>query len=294
MAATKQTYTGVDYIRITSLDHKPVAAWEALVLPEYLREEQAGRKPHWRWMLGYYGRVGEHCFVGKNDSGSMIQLSGALAWSRWYDAGNHSERCTRIDLQVTWPLDGEPGEYIREQYQVGQLHQPINGRPPSLQLIDTPQGAKMLTVGSRQSEVYGRMYDKYKESKMPEYKSCVRWEIEVKGRQALDLNAYMRDNKYEPGVTRAIVKQFWQYRGMTPFWDTFEALEMEPPMKRSRTDETKLAWLQAQVAPTIQTLMEHNRGQDAIRALFGMGIPDATVREIERLVTICDENYAGS
>jgi DNA relaxase NicK len=290
---TKQVYTGIDYVRVTALDHEPVAAWEAIVLPEYMREERAGRKPHFRWMLGYYGRVGEHCFVGKNEGGAMIQLSGALAWSRWYDATSHSPRTTRLDLQVTWPTAEEPGEYIREMYAAGQLHKGNNGRPASLQLLDTPEGAKMLTIGSRQSELYGRMYDKFRESKMPEYKSCVRWELEVKGEQAYDLSAYMREHRSEAGTTRAIVKQFFEKRGMTPFWDTYEALEGVPPVKRSKTDETKLAWLATQVRPSLQTLTEHGRIFEVVRALFGQDMPDERVAEVVRLLTESDQNYAG-
>ena len=272
MPQAKQVYTGVDYIRLTATDHKPYGAWSDLVLPEALREERAGRKAHNRWILGYYGAVHEHCFLGQNENGCMLQLSGAMAWDRWYDAGNHSERCTRIDLQVTYPLDGEPGEYIREMYACGQLHGPTGHRRPDLQLVDTPEGAKMLTVGSRTSQLYGRMYDKFRESRMPEYKSCVRWEVECKAETAKDLNGYLRDHRGEAGTTRAIVKQFWEHRGMTPFWETYEGMEGRPPVKRSKTDETKIAWLATQVAPTLQVLTEHGRIEDAIRALFPMEV----------------------
>lgn len=281
-APAKLVYTGVDYIRLTATDHKPFSAWQAILLPEFVKEQDAGRRVHNRWMLGYYGRVGEHCFLGKNEEGCMMQMSSALAWSRWYDAGNHSDRCTRLDLQVTWPTLDDPGEYIREMYEVGKLRPKTEGKQPELQITDTPEGAKMLTSGSRQSEVYGRMYDKWRESKMPEYKQCVRWEIEVKGQAARDLNAYMRVNKSEAGTTRAIVKEFWQKRGMTPFWETFEAMEGIPPMKRSKTDETKIAWLAAQVAPTLTKLREHGRLADSIRALFSQALTD---EQVERLLT---------
>jgi len=264
----KHNYAGVDYIRLTASDHAPLAAWSAICLPEYIREERAGRKSHMRWILGYWGRVGEHCFVGERDDGCMIQLSGAYAWQRWYDAGLHSKKCTRIDLQVTWPLDGDPGQYIRDMYEVGKLAKKREGHQPELTLTDTPEGAKMLTVGSRQSTVYGRMYDKGRESRMPEYANHVRWEIEVKAEPAIDLNAHLRAGDGPGAETCAIVHNWWSQRGMTPFWDPFEGIGGIPPMKRSKTDETKIAWLATQVAPTLTTLKSHGRLVEAVRALF--------------------------
>ena len=284
--STKLAYTGVDYIRLTSLDHLPFPAWNAILLPELLAEEKAGRRPHNRWIMGYYGRVGEHCFLGKNDTGCMVHLSGALAWSRWYDVGNHSDRCTRLDLQVTYPVDDSPGLYVRTMYEVGQLHKVTNGRPPDLQLVDTPTGAKMLTVGSRQSQVYGRMYDKARESGLPEYANCVRWEIECKAETANDLNGYMRIHRSEAATTRAIVREFWERRGMAPFWETYESMEGKPPAKRSRTDETKLAWMATQVRPVLQTLTEHGKLDLAIRALFGEHVNDGAVLLIKQLLAL--------
>jgi DNA relaxase NicK len=186
---------------------------------------------------------------------------------------------------VTWPIEGEPGEYIREMYQVAQLAPKREGKQLTLQLTDTPQGAKMLTAGSRQSELYGRMYDKWAESKMPEYKSCVRWEVECKADTARDVNAHLRENRNEAHAVRAMVMDYWSRRGMTPFWETYEAMEMVPPVKRSKTDETKIAWLAAQVHPTLQVLKEHGRLAHAIRALFGQGLTEAQVQGIIDLLS---------
>ena len=285
----KQIYTGVDYIRLTAQDHGPLAAWRAICLPEFVREEEAGRKAHARWVMGYWGRVGEHCFVGEREDGCMIQLSGSMAWDRWYDASNHSRKATRLDLQVTWPIEGEPGQYIHDLYYAGMLHKPLNGRPPQLTLTDTPEGAKMLTVGNRQSLLYGRCYDKFRESKMPEYKQCVRWEIEVKAESAVDLTAYMREHRNESATTRAIVAQFWTERGMQPFWETYEAMEGVPPVKRSRTDETKIAWLAAQVAPRMKTLRQHGHIKQAMRAILKEALTEEQIESRIRYMMEEDE-----
>ncbi len=282
MQIAKSVYTGVDYVRLTANDHKPAGAWRDVVLPEFVAEEKAGRKPHMRWLMGYYGRVGEHCFMGENDTGCMIQLSGALAARRWYDASNHSQKCTRIDIQVTWPCEQMPGDYIREQYEVAQLAPNREGKRAQLQLTDTPEGSKMLAVGSRQSEAYGRMYDKERESGMPEYKSCVRWEVEVKGQQAYDLCGFLRETHNDPWTVKHIVSRWWTVRGMLPYWDHQQGEDMEPPMKRSKTDQTKLAWLSEQVAPTMKLLKAHGKLAEAVRAVFGEALTEEQIEVILR------------
>lgn len=289
VSATR-VFTGCDYVRLTSAEHRSFEHWAEKVRPEYVAEELRGRKPHDRWVLGYYGRVAEHAFVGKNEQGSMVQLSGPLAWERWHELHFEGARCTRFDLQVTWPIEDNPGDYIRDMYTVGSLHHQKGHRGASLQIVDTPKGAKMLTCGSRQSELYGRMYDKFEESKQPEYKKCVRWEIEVKGSQAVDLYAYMRENRQEAATVRTIVHQFWSDRGMAPFWEKFEGMEGLPPVKRTKTDETKIAWLATQVGPVMRKLVERGKGNAAVRAIFGEQLTDAEIDIILRALRLSDES----
>lgn len=289
MAIAKNVYVGIDYVRLTALDHEPVAAWEAILLPEYLAEERAGRRAHWRWLLGYYGRMGEHCFVGKSDTGAMVQMSGALAWSRWHDASLHSKRCTRIDLQVTYPCEASADEVLKEAFMSGSYRKLGRGKPPELELRDTNYGAKMLTIGSRQSELYGRMYDKFKESKMPEYKGCVRWEIEIKGHEALDIHNWLMENREEPTAVRTIVHHFWEARGMKPPWGMYDGMDAPVPVKRSKTDETKLAWIAAQVRPSMQDLIAKGKASELARALAGKAATNEQLDELARLL----ENVCG-
>ena len=278
--ADKPKYTGVDYCRYTDPSHDIFAEWDAALSMERVREEHAGRRTRTSSLLGYFGTKGEHYFIGKGEQGSMVQASGALAWSLWRTLGARANHCTRMDLQVTWPIDGEAGTYVRDQYEVAQMAPHREGRPHALQLTDTPEGAKMLTIGSRSSELYGRIYDKGRESKLPEYQNWVRWEVEVKGDQANDLDKWLRRDKMEIPHTRAIVCDYFTKRGVAPFWETYEAMFVEPPVKRARTDDTKIAWLASQVGPTIKTLREHGKLPQAIRALFGQALTDEQIEAI--------------
>jgi Replication initiation factor len=265
---TKKVFTGVDYLRLTSPQAPTYDHWLRLLEPEMRAERDAGRRSHQRGILGYYGPVGEHFFCGLGEQGAMLQLSGVAAHTYWREASRYSMKATRLDVQVTWPVDDEPGLYVREMYQIGQLQRPKNGHPPALEINDTPSGAKMLTSGRRPSELYGRMYDKYRESKQEDYKGCVRWEVEIKGDQAIDLLRDLREAQDAFMMTRTLVHQFWTARGMQPFWEVYEGMSEHPPVKRTKTDETKLAWFINQVRPTVLSLKEHGRVKDAIRALL--------------------------
>ena len=64
---------------------------------------------------------------------------------------------------------------------------------------------------------------------------------------------------------------------MAPFWDTFEADEKPPPAKRTRTDETKMAWLATQVRPTLQKLKESGKLKQALAVLLDEVLTDAQV-----------------
>lgn len=280
----KKVYTGVDYLRITSPQASTYDHWLRMLKPELEMERALGRREHLRGLLGYYGPVGEHCFVGAGDQGAMVQLSGQCAYDHWYEASSYSMKATRVDVQVTWPVEDEPGLYVREMYQVGQLAPRANGHPAALEINDTPSGAKMLTSGRRASELYGRLYDKERESKLPEYKGCVRWEVEIKGAQAIDILRDLREAPDAPMMCRLIVNQFWKARGMTPFWETFEAMNERPPVKRTKTDETRLAWFINQVRPTVETLREHGRMRSAVHALFDDVLTPEQVQAILLLI----------
>lgn len=283
-AVAKKIFTGVDYLRVTSPQAPTYDHWLRLLEPEMKAEHDAGRRAHFRSILGYYGPVGEHFFCGLGEQGAMLQMSSRCAYDHWFEATRYSMKATRLDVQVTWPVDDEPGLYVREMYQIGQLQRPKNGHPPALEINDTPSGAKMLISGRRPSELYGRMYDKYRESKQEDYKGCVRWEVEIKGNQAIDILRDLRESQDHLMMSRLIVHQFFTTRGMQPFWEVFEGMVDHPPIKRTKTDETKLAWFINQVRPTVLSLKEHGRVKDAIRALFDDVLTPEQVEAILSLI----------
>lgn len=278
MSVAKFVFQGVDYLRLTAKDHRPFGDWHGLILPELLEEERAGRRRHDRWILGYWGQVGEHCFVGKNEGGCMVQVSSSLADSLFRPLSRAGGRCSRVDIQITATPPEGPDEYLHEAFEALRASEKLRGRPQIVQMVDTNYGAKMVTVGSRQSQVYGRIYDKGKESKQKEWEGMVRHELEVKEETARDLHAWLVEDALRVHTIKAIVGNYFEKRGCPMFWDEYEEKQMPPGVKRTRTDDTKLAWLATQVSPTLKRLLENGKSLEAARALL-TGCDDSDIIE---------------
>jgi DNA relaxase NicK len=281
MAAAKYVFQGADYLRLTAKDHAPYGDWAGLLVPEFLEEERSGRRQHDRWILNYYGRVGEHCFVGRSDAGSMVQVSGSLADTLFRPLSHAGGRCSRVDIQVTATPPEGPDEYLRSAYDNMSIHERSRGRPALLEIRDTNNGAKMVTVGSRTSEIYARIYDKGKESKDKNWQGMVRHELEVKGQAARDLHTWLMDDILRVHTISAIVGNYFKQRGCPMFWEEYEKRSVPDVQRRTKNDATKIAWLATQVAPTFQDLVKKGKTAEALRALLTNATAE-TILEIRK------------
>ena len=286
---TKYVYQGVDYLRLTAPDHAPYADWFGLLLPEFIEEQNKGRREHSRWILNYYGKVGEHCFIGKSDAGSMVQVSSALADTLFRPLSRAGGRCSRIDIQVTATPPEGPDEYIHSAYDALKSHQRARGRPQAIEIRDTNEGAKMVTVGSRQSEIYGRVYDKGRESKQEAYAGMVRFELECKEETARGLHSWLLEDITRVHTIKAVVANYFEKRGCSMFFDEWETKEAPVGVKRTRTDETKEAWLSTQVAPTFLALCNKGKVLEALRAI----LTGASQQNILDIQAVLDEMKGG-
>jgi DNA relaxase NicK len=280
MRTAKQIFAGVDYLRLTAQDHAPFSNWHGLLLSEMLAEERAGRKRHNRWLLGYYGTVGQHFFIGKSEAGCMVQVSGAMADTLFRPLSHAGGRASRVDLQVSRFVEESPDEYLHRAFVYAEAHVKKVGSPPTVLLTDSNSGARMLTIGSRTSELYGRVYDKGQESKQDSWMGYIRWEVEVKGKQAADLHRWLLGDVTRVHTVLPVVRNFFSSRGVPVDWDGWTDVAIPPPARRTRTDETKCAWLSTQVAPTIRELVAKGKALDVARALLQTTAEDATIEAL--------------
>lgn len=284
MPETKLSFSGVDYLRLTALDHAPYNAWHTWLLPEMQHEVDVGRRQHLRWVMGYYGLVGEHFFIGKSDAGAMVQVSGALANKLVGPLSRAGGKATRIDLQLTVPAHTTPSDTLMEAYVMASAQPKDKHRPPLVQINDTNYGAKMVTIGSRQSEVYGRIYDKYKESKEEVYRDMIRYEIEVKQPQSVDLHKWLLEDRMTMFHAKHIVTGWFQKRGVPVYWNDFETTDTPDSVKRTKNDDTKLAWIASQVRPSMRDLCHKGKALEVARAIAGKNATESAIMELASLL----------
>ena len=285
-------YAGCDYLRLTDASHEHYGAWEEMLFPERVAEEHAGRKRHLRWILGYYGEVGEHYFYGKNESGTMVQVSGDLANRLFYPLSKIGGKATRVDLQITGVPTTDTSDFLNQSFYDACNVEHGRGKPALVQLVDTNYGAKMVTIGSRQSAVYGRVYDKWKESKDERYRDMVRLEIEVKQPESPSLHNFLLQDDMMVFQSKYLVKNWFEKRGVRMPYEIGETRELPEGQKRTKTHETKCAWISQQVRPSIADIVKADKAKQVAAALLPDDADNVTISTLAMLLSRVYRDYA--
>lgn len=218
---------------------------------------------------GYRGRSGEGMFYGIHDTqGYLLVAWGDAADMVWPVTAPTAKNITRVDLAVTVELG-------RKQPKLAENAYTANQRPGKRQyaLIQNSKSGRTLYVGSRQSDQYGRLYDKGVKDYGMEPGRVWRYEVELKNKlKNSQLMRSMLDRWRLHGVCKediaGYVHQWFSVRGVSPKFSARGKGLPEPELEATvMTAEKKLRWLTMQVAPTVQKLIEIGLGDEAIKAL---------------------------
>jgi len=232
----------------------------------------------WR-MRGYHGRQGRDLqgygggiAYGENLAG--VQVSFIL--QSWGEVcrqvarsilAYHHMRVSRMDYAVTvlfarelppvaeWPLE----EWRAQKWRVTRI-------------VPSDGGGGTLYVGSRGSDVFGRVYDKGKQLGTIPDRTYWRWEVEWKGHHAKQ--AFANYMTYEDRVEAARfvagqVGGYYQEHGV-PFPPVRDCTLDRPVIRyatRVKSSETTIKWLHQQVSPALRTLDCAGLLADALDAL---------------------------
>jgi hypothetical protein len=184
MNQAKRIESAVDYLTAVTIFHKSTS--QMLNRAELIAraEERRGNvvKP-WA-MSGFDGFCVGQIQIGSRGHEGIVRLSGALAALEWFEVYQDCDRATRIDIQETYRMGQDPTAWIARQYirakKWADEHQPNL----KLRLIRDRDGGATCYIGSRQSEICTRIYNKAVESGEEQYESCARVETEFKGKAA--------------------------------------------------------------------------------------------------------------
>lgn len=228
-----------------------------LNLGEFIAAREGREDPticDWLWR-GYNGKRGQHFAYGRRWDTDILQLSSHLAAEFLDDAWTRAHNCSRIDLAVTVQYAQDAREEVKNAYVNGCEWNESQPNGPERTFICNSQGGSTATIGARESDLYARVYDKQRESREQRYERCVRWEVEFKGKVALDVIRRVSSCADRPSLVRDIVSTHFRRRGAAAEWmgDNGEVrVNNRRPVSGTIS---RLAWLDSSVRPVIAKLI---------------------------------------
>lgn len=263
---------GVDYVTITEKDK---AKWnemmqfcETFVYPQML---DYGHTWDSTKALGYQGARLGTLFAGVRSDSSMLRVSGADAEWIFMRLSNAFDwlHVTRLDLQATIQFEADRMLYAEEQKANVLHHQETEARRshPKVTLISSTGNGDTLQVGSRSSEIFVRLYDKWREQRGEYLPYTWRYEIELKGETAQQVVRMYRNAPDRLEMVKDVLVGTLENRGFQE-----PALRSNGPLAlastRSKTDSEKsLKWLKEHVAPTVRKLLDRGH-RDTLLDIF--------------------------
>ena len=246
----------MDWLTVSTDDgsgHRALLEWRdarfAVLGDEGYREKRYGAH-------GYQYRQRGSLAVGTNGRIGVASASGAEASASWRYLAQLARNVSRVDLAVTARTDTYASDVARESYRLANEVKRGRGRPTQLTLIQGQDRGDTLYVGSRKSDVLGRLYDKQQESRDPAYLGCWRWEVQYRRAPALAALKGLAATAKPSDVCTATVGSWFRDRGIAaPFRPGSDAMLLQTP-KVLPDDQRWLEWVRRCVQPRAREMVE--------------------------------------
>lgn len=256
---------GIDWVTATT-DRQDVGYGWFDLFKRHCRERGVKDTP-WqnRW---YSGHQTDSLFWGYNKHYGYVFIASSDNARLYAPMATYSARhVTRMDLQVTVRLDKPSYSYAKQTYK-NCCNSHASDRRYSL--ITNSNGGDTLYVGSRQSDQFGRLYDKGVESGLDKKGYMWRYEVELKKPRAGSAAIAVMQERECGNLDEAIlnyVHQWFVMRGVKPKFRATDTAFVVEVSRKITTDERKLEWLRTQVRPTVADLIERGFEQETFAAL---------------------------
>ena len=263
---------GVDWLSMTLTDEAlQYGEWRNICNQQLYEIANEGYVIEERAMLGYIGFGCANSFVGTLNDRTLVQFSGQHADAAYYKTYREDAHYSRIDLQVTVKFDVSHDTLGKEAEDAANSHNTNvhKGRPRRIEHYAGNDGGFTLYIGSPSSEVRCRLYNKEKQSQDTQFERSWRYEVVYRNEMCDKWRTSVYNAGYEArDVILSIVSDHYRERGVDVRYLGDYPLPAARPIKRSISDdERKLKWLETQVVPTIDYLV--NRGYEYdLRELF--------------------------
>lgn len=261
---------GVDYITVTATREPRITSLRDVAKEHLQSEARLGNEvSQWRG-LGYAGWTSGAVSYGVGPQGVLARMTSGYAAENWKDLFHWGSRCTRIDLQFT-AVEGKPAPtVIAKRWRAILRHwrELKRGAEPELRL--GPRGPTRITFASRQSERYGRIYDKGVESGLPYYADSVRSEGEFKGSvaQAMALHLIAKPRALDHICPPLLA--FLRKHRAAPAWTKLPPAHISG-MASATDDDGRLAYLGQSIRPLVRRLLSRRSSEEVLEALGLVG-----------------------
>lgn len=240
---------GIDYIRVTTTDAREQNKCSDYYLAIAKADKALGHKERAAGAFGFIGRATRHALMAYKKEWAMLQVSGSAAQESIMLVSERSQ-ATRIDIQATI-LEGE--EEVRGKmlslYEEACDWKGYKGRPAKVTGVFNRHDVQTIYIGSRSSDWFIRIYDKFAESGKEEHRGCIRYEVEIKGRASKALWRLMAEKGKGVTYLLKVLETHLKRNGieMPKTWLPSTCPQM--PIIERTTIESTMAWLRRAVAP---------------------------------------------
>lgn len=256
---------------------KAITWWDIAVrLAE--RERQSGNQRQPFELGGYNGWRCGRVRYGRRQAATLIQLSGDLASSSFDRLWRDHDTATRIDLAVTVRTLTYDGSIASEAYRQAQAFRSAHPASAQASLVQDSDDGSTCYVGRRSSDRYLRIYNKESESRSAgdlestqRYACAWRYELELKGVAAHAIGQALAVSKDRAAWIVYYLHWHCLQHGITPIFAP-GPLQLLPQGFRRRSDrDSRLAWLESTVAPTVKWLLDTTDAEE-VRSILGLGL----------------------
>lgn len=244
---------GVDYITATAKDRHSRAGLEVLGQRLLQQEKVAGNETT---TFKLHELAGVRCGAVEYATSfwwDMIRLSSHLAVDHWATVVQRATNVSRLDLQVTMKLTPVNENFPEAVERAMKRFKRERNTRLEIELRRNDVKGKTLYTGSRKSDRFSRLYDKGRESKLPELAGCWRIEQQIQNKLAWRYaTALVKVPRPESHIYLEM-ERYYRERGAPLLSSSDETpLELTQIPRKCAGDVGRVcAWLKMQVAPAI-------------------------------------------
>lgn len=267
IVAPRLISAGIDYVTCTAKPDGNADALRALGMALVDGEERRRNKRQTWHAHGYAGWGSGSAAVGWREDGVIVRASSAVAFEHGRALLQLADHASRIDLQATAEVqpDAVRRRLLRHYREAARARR--EGRKPNVTLIDQLPRGTTVTIGKRQSDQIGRIYDKFSESKGAYPPGTIRAECEFKGKWA----EYWQDEIQRNGLAsaRAVLRigGWFDARGVRLGLSPDHEWAGSVPPSGASDYAKALDWYRAAVAPGLKRWINADTRAEILSAL---------------------------